>query len=84
MVKQPAISHPYTKETGPPKFNPVLYSVVTPVNTDIIENEKAKFENTLQIPNKTSPKHQFPKSKSKPKAQKKKKKKISRNRFGRI
>ena len=47
MVKEPAINHPYTMDTGPPNLSPLLYSVVTPVSTDMIENENAKFERTL-------------------------------------
>lgn len=49
MVNPPAINQPYCNETGPPKLRPVLYNVVMPVSTDMIENEKAKLENTLQI-----------------------------------
>lgn len=49
MVKNPAINQPYVVATGPPKVRPVLYKVVIPVMTDMIEKEKAKFDNTLQI-----------------------------------
>lgn len=59
MVKQPAINHPYTIETGPPNFSPVLYSVVIPVRTDMMANEKAKLDTTLQFQTKTDTKHKL-------------------------
>lgn len=38
------MSHPYTIDTGPPKFSPVLQVVFTPVKTDIMENENTKVD----------------------------------------
>lgn len=49
ILSPPTISHPYTMTTGPPLVNPLLYRVVTPVITEMIENENAKFETTLQL-----------------------------------
>lgn len=47
MVKAPATNQPNVMVAGPPKLSPVLYSVVIPVSTEMMENEKAKLDSTL-------------------------------------
>lgn len=50
IVQQQANNHPYTILIVPPNLSPVEYRVVNPVSTDIIENENAKLDSTLQTP----------------------------------
>lgn len=50
MVKTPARNQPKVMVTVPPNRRPVLYSVVMPVRTDMMEKEKAKFDKTLTFP----------------------------------
>jgi hypothetical protein len=47
VVKQPAMGHPYTIVTGPPNWRPVPYNVVMPVNTDMMEKDTEKLDNSL-------------------------------------
>lgn len=47
MVKAPATNQPKVMVAGPPKLRPVLQSVVIPVSTEMMENEKAKLASTL-------------------------------------
>ena len=47
-LKKPVINQPHVKEIVPPKVNPVLKSVVTPVKIEITANENAKFDTALR------------------------------------
>ena len=42
--KQPTASHPYVMEIGPPYERPVLYNMVTPPRTQMMD--KAKLYNS--------------------------------------
>lgn len=47
-MNTPATNHPYTRVTVPPNLKPVLYVVVIPVSTEMMEKEMAKLEKTLR------------------------------------
>ncbi|KAL4569383.1 hypothetical protein LXL04_025019 [Taraxacum kok-saghyz] len=50
IVNRPAISHPYTIVTGPPNARPVLYNVVIPVNTEMMEkNPETDYTSNLAM-----------------------------------
>lgn len=46
-VNVPTMGHPYTIVKGPPYVRPVLYVVVRPVKTEIMENVTEKFDIAL-------------------------------------
>ncbi|MFS8032817.1 hypothetical protein Hanom_Chr17g01562111 [Helianthus anomalus] len=48
-VNRPATSHPYIILMGPPNMRPVLYNVVMPVITEMMENDTEKLASNLHM-----------------------------------